>query len=236
MKDLYTIAEIAAELGLSESTVRYYRDKFAEYIPAIGEGKKRRYRPAALEALRFIAESLRSGKTAEETQQGLNLKFQREIKIAAIAAAEPQQVNFPIRTGEIVVVQAEALERIAAILDSIVVKDQKMMDLSNEMQTLSDEIIFLRKKLDQQDQKIINRLDQLEKEQQENKINITRKDTVIADQQAIIEVKEQKLAAISADAERNRSALEQRERELQILREENTRLKMPFWKRLFFRK
>lgn len=214
-EDLYTIAEIAAELGLSESTVRYYRDKFPEYISAIGEGKKRRYRAAALEALRFIADSLRSGKTAEETQQALSLKFQREIKIAAIAAAEPQQVNFSIRTGEMVVVQAAALERIATILDSIVAKDQKIGALSSEVQTLSDEIVFLRRKLDHQDQEIITRLDQLEREQRESKVDITQKDKVIADQEA---------------------ALEARGREVEALKMEVERLRLPWWRRLFGRK
>lgn len=128
-EDLYTIAEIAAKLKLSESTVRYYRDKFIEYVPAIGEGKKRRYRPEAFEALRFIADSLRSGKTAEETQQGLNLKFQREIKIAAIAAAESQQVNLPAKFVEMMAVQAEAMKQISYLLQKMDVSIQEMGEL-----------------------------------------------------------------------------------------------------------
>ncbi len=38
---LLTAAQIAKELNLPESTVRYYRDRFTEYIPTTGEGRNR---------------------------------------------------------------------------------------------------------------------------------------------------------------------------------------------------
>ena len=40
---LYTIREIAQELDLPESTVRYYRDAFPEHIATVGTGRRRRY-------------------------------------------------------------------------------------------------------------------------------------------------------------------------------------------------
>jgi len=67
--ELLTIADIAKRLELPESTVRYYRDRFAPYVPSVGEGRGRRYRPEALAVLRFIADALRS--IAEETTQHL---------------------------------------------------------------------------------------------------------------------------------------------------------------------
>lgn len=46
--ELMTMAEIAKQSGLPESTVRYYRERFAPYVPAVGEGRGRRYHPEAL--------------------------------------------------------------------------------------------------------------------------------------------------------------------------------------------
>ena len=52
----YTLREIAGELNLPESTVRYYRDTFAAYIPTVGLGRRRRYPAEATEVFRIITE------------------------------------------------------------------------------------------------------------------------------------------------------------------------------------
>ena len=53
---LLTVREIARELGLPESTVRYYRDAFAGYLPAVGTGRRRRYPLEAIPLLRVVAD------------------------------------------------------------------------------------------------------------------------------------------------------------------------------------
>lgn len=58
---LLTIRQLADALALPESTVRYYRDAFAEAIPAVGQGRRRRYPPEALDILRTIAAGYASG-------------------------------------------------------------------------------------------------------------------------------------------------------------------------------
>ncbi len=72
---LLTIAEIAQELKLPESTVRYYRDRFADFIPTVGRGRGRKYKPEALEVLRFIAEGLRNDLTATEVAEAVSRMF-----------------------------------------------------------------------------------------------------------------------------------------------------------------
>lgn len=62
--NLLTIAELARNLGLPESTTRYYCNRFAEYLPSVGEGRRKRYKPEALEKLRTIAETMRRDKNA----------------------------------------------------------------------------------------------------------------------------------------------------------------------------
>ncbi len=70
-----TIAEIARALSLPESTVRYYRDRFAGYVPSQGQGRSRRYEPAALDVLRSIADAMRSNVPQEEIEQRLAASY-----------------------------------------------------------------------------------------------------------------------------------------------------------------
>ena len=72
--ELRTVAAIARELDLPESTVRYYRDRFADYIPSVGNGRGRRYPPEALAVLRFIADGLRSNVPADELEATLRAR------------------------------------------------------------------------------------------------------------------------------------------------------------------
>ena len=62
--DLLTIAELARNLDLPESTTRYYCNRFADHLPSIGEGRRRRFKPEALDILRTIAETMRRDKNA----------------------------------------------------------------------------------------------------------------------------------------------------------------------------
>ncbi|MDM5292335.1 MerR family transcriptional regulator [Peribacillus simplex] len=48
-KQLLTMAQIAKKLNLAESTARFYRNRFEDYIPSVGEGRKKRYRPETIE-------------------------------------------------------------------------------------------------------------------------------------------------------------------------------------------
>ncbi|RCO11056.1 MerR family transcriptional regulator, partial [Bacilli bacterium] len=49
-----TMAEVAKELNIPESTARNYRDQFIYYIPSVYDASKQRYRFETLEMLRFI--------------------------------------------------------------------------------------------------------------------------------------------------------------------------------------
>lgn len=68
---LYTIREIAQELDLPESTVRYYRDAFPEHIATVGTGRRRRYPAEAIAVLRSIAGGYAKGQSREEIEAEL---------------------------------------------------------------------------------------------------------------------------------------------------------------------
>jgi DNA-binding transcriptional MerR regulator len=68
---LYTIREIAQELNLPESTVRYYRDAFPEHIATVGTGRRRRYPGEAIAVLRSIADGYGKGQSRDEIEAEL---------------------------------------------------------------------------------------------------------------------------------------------------------------------
>ncbi len=90
---LLTLKEIARRLNIPESTARFYRDKFPEYIPSEGIGRNKRYLPEAEEVLRFIAEGLRNGRSATDIEGELRLKYQAITDIEPIEAQLPQQYS-----------------------------------------------------------------------------------------------------------------------------------------------
>ncbi len=75
---VYALCQLARALNLPESTTRYYRDTFAQHVPWVGSGARRRYPEKALETLRFIAESYASGNTREQIEAALNSNLPTE--------------------------------------------------------------------------------------------------------------------------------------------------------------
>ena len=70
--ELLTLKQLAEQLGLPESTVRYYRDTYIDQIPSVGTGRRRRYPPEAVAILRTIAEGYASGSSRSQVQVGLS--------------------------------------------------------------------------------------------------------------------------------------------------------------------
>lgn len=94
-----TIADIARETGVAESTLRFYRDKFSHYIPSVGEGRKRRYEPQAGVIFEEIASLSSQGVPIAEIEQYLSERYPHnpdEVLTAvkpqsAVIATQPQE-------------------------------------------------------------------------------------------------------------------------------------------------
>ena len=158
-EDFLTIISIAKELSLPESTVRFYRDKFLEFIPFEGEGRKRRYRPEALEVLRFIATSLRSGKTSKKTAEELLSNFPQYLK----STDENIKIKMPM------VLPESQVNQLAQYKQKLASHEQKIHILVELVKSLSREVISLRKennsnKNDQKHKELFNRVERLEAE------------------------------------------------------------------------
>jgi DNA-binding transcriptional MerR regulator len=81
MTDFLTIKEIAKHFQVPESNIRYYRDRFEEYIPSIGEGRKKRYKKEALDVFAHIVHGYREEKSTEQIASELGSLFPRNVHV-----------------------------------------------------------------------------------------------------------------------------------------------------------
>ena len=67
-----TMREIARQCELPESTLRVWRDEFEAFLPAIGEGKRRRYPETTQELLRQVVGWKKAGMPSEQIRSELS--------------------------------------------------------------------------------------------------------------------------------------------------------------------
>ncbi len=155
MGNLLTIKEMSLELGIPESTLRYYRDIFPEYLPSTGEGKRKRYFPESIEVFRIIAGGMHKNKTANQIAEELEAKFARFIDLnddgnrAAAYSSSGEvketgistEIAVPVRENETVLAlfasQNQAIQQIAATL-SVVEQQDSIKDLKQEVSRLQE--------------------------------------------------------------------------------------------------
>lgn len=163
-KQLLTIAEIARRLDLPESTCRYYRDRFEEFIPSIGEGRKRRYRPETADVLRTIAEGMNRNLTATEIEDRLSREFPRNIEPVdqsqpTTAATQQQQLPSVALFIALLAQQQQALEQVAAALE-------RLSDQQEQTEALRRDLDKLRQELEVRDKRIITQMREAMQERQ----------------------------------------------------------------------
>ncbi|WP_027370314.1 MerR family transcriptional regulator [Desulfovermiculus halophilus] len=83
MASLLTIKEIAKQLQVPESNIRYYRDRFEEYIPSIGQGRRRRYKKEAVDVFGHIVQGYKDEKNTEQIAAELAEMFPRTVSVSS---------------------------------------------------------------------------------------------------------------------------------------------------------
>lgn len=74
-KKVLSVAEIARELELPESTVHYWKNRFAQHLPSVGRGRQKRFRPEAVEVFSTISRLLKEGHTARDVMDQLSREY-----------------------------------------------------------------------------------------------------------------------------------------------------------------
>lgn len=121
-ENLLTIREIARRLDLPESNIRYYRDKFEKYLPSVGSGRKKRFKPEAMEIFEAIVQGLNQNLSSSEIEAGLAGQFSQNPSVYQEYQNPPSSLpeKYPLPDSsffqDILSSQAGALEKMAEAL------------------------------------------------------------------------------------------------------------------------
>lgn len=143
MAKYYSVIEIARELNLPESTVRYYRDRFRNYVPATKRGGRKVYDEQALEALRIVAEGLRKGETAATVEDRLSLSFSQIIDTEEETAAAQQQRS----SNALIVYEAQIYNLLEVIKErdkAVKRRDEIMLQLLKQLREKEAQLEYYR--------------------------------------------------------------------------------------------
>jgi DNA-binding transcriptional MerR regulator len=121
----YTLREIARELNLPESTIRYYRDAFAPFIPTVGLGRRRRYPADAVDVFRTIADGYSQNLSREEIEANLPGPVAQTIETRPASLRLHRQVPAPV--------SAPPTDQIIAMLESERERRDVMWQLAREI-------------------------------------------------------------------------------------------------------
>ncbi len=123
-KKLLAIAEIARELELPESTLHYWKNRFAPYLPSVGRNRQKRFKPEAVEVFRLIAQRLRSGHPSQDIMAELSRRYpvnaepSFEAPECAMVPAAQQSQQTPAQIGA--AIGAQIAQTLSETLQSIV--------------------------------------------------------------------------------------------------------------------
>jgi DNA-binding transcriptional MerR regulator len=72
---------MAKILKIPVSTASYYRDRHNDFMPSTGSGRKKKYKPESLEALKLIVELASKSVSTEEIEEALSQTRSRNIEV-----------------------------------------------------------------------------------------------------------------------------------------------------------
>lgn len=160
MSELLSIKEISQELGIPQSTLRYYRDLFMDYLPAAGEGKKKRFYPEAVVVFQTIAQGMHKNKNADDIANDLSQRFTRFIDVneddeKTQESSATYSQNDEIHQSQaltsltqldgsaimaVIASQNQALQQIAATISIVNEQQEELVNLKQEVNKLEERL------------------------------------------------------------------------------------------------
>jgi len=108
-KKVLSVAEIARELDLPESTVHYWKNRFAQHLPSVGRGRQKRFKPEAVEIFANISRLLKEGHTARDVMDRLSRDYPLQADAVPAAAGDGAVPAQPVGSMEQVMTMAAAI-------------------------------------------------------------------------------------------------------------------------------
>ncbi|MGI6037610.1 MAG: MerR family transcriptional regulator [Limnochordia bacterium] len=134
---LYTIARMSEELGIPESTLRRYTKQFSEFIPSVGRGRKRRFKPETKEILLHIAQLFSQGLETGEVHAHLEQHYTRTID----APVPIDQGNRHALVGDQAVHLTQALEKHSEAIIAQTAVTQETLELLRQQSDLNQTML-----------------------------------------------------------------------------------------------
>jgi predicted RNase H-like nuclease (RuvC/YqgF family) len=133
-KRFISLREVGRQLEIPPSTIVYYKDKFAKYIPSVGgEGRRCRYPLEVLEIFRRIRKMFNDNWSTEQIERELALKF------SSLMTDQQSDQSFDQRMSR------EDVQGLAGVLSKMsdVLENQSLF--RSEIRSLRDEVAELRR-------------------------------------------------------------------------------------------
>jgi DNA-binding transcriptional MerR regulator len=133
-KSTFTAKDISGQLDIPESTVRYWRDRYQEYIPTTGQGRKKRFQPDALEVFQFLSDVTQTLTSADDIVRALSDRFSQIVEVSLEGTAEQQQNNNNAATQQLPVPANDFMPMVRDIVGSIV---EPLQIIAKELQRIN---------------------------------------------------------------------------------------------------
>ncbi len=137
--ELLTLKQIAQRLNMPPSTVKYYRDKYADYMPGVKAGRYMKYEPEAIEIIQIIADGVKNNLQQQHINELLSAKFalnieQTELRTTATTTATTEQQQTDITSKD-------HYKLIAALRDEIFFLRDQVNQLQNDNRQLTGKLL-----------------------------------------------------------------------------------------------
>jgi DNA-binding transcriptional MerR regulator len=143
--ELLTLQDIANRLDMAPSTVRYYRNKYKEFMPEVAAGRFFKYQPEAVEIIKLIAAATAATQQQQQIKELLSAKYPLNIEqndneqsaattAATTATTQQQQTEFTSK---------DSYKLIAALRDEIFFLRDQVNQLQNDNRRLTEKLLQL---------------------------------------------------------------------------------------------
>ena len=136
-----SIREISRRIDVPESTLRYYRNTFGQYIPTVGSGRNRRHPEQAVDVYKTISRLFAAGESRETIRSRLEAARQGPeggpIEWSDVQRPPPGQLNLDIADIEPVeVVSGRGSLRareIEQLISALMMRDRELTQMHREL-------------------------------------------------------------------------------------------------------
>lgn len=125
MAKLLTLQQIADQLDIPPATVKYYRDHFQEFMPAVNVGRYPKYSAEALDIIRDIRELFQEGLSRDQVKEELahkhavNQENLTTTTTATTAQQPPELLNLLQNNSLLLQEQQQTIKKQAAIIEHL---------------------------------------------------------------------------------------------------------------------